>query len=48
LRAVSTENGEQLAECRLDDVPVFDGMSAAGGRLFLSLRSGQVACYGQK
>jgi hypothetical protein len=48
LRAVSAENGEKLVEYRLDDVPVFDGMSAAGGRLFVSLRNGRLACYGRK
>jgi hypothetical protein len=45
LWAVSIEDGRKLAEQKLADVPVFDGMSAAEGRLFVSLRSGRVACF---
>jgi len=48
LWAVSLQNGAKLAECKLDSVPVFDGMSVANGRVFLSLRSGHVACLGAK
>ncbi len=48
LRAVSPENGEKLTEHKLDSIPVFDGMSAAEGKLFLSLKNGHVACFGQK
>ncbi len=46
LRAVSLEDGQKLAECTLDSVPVFDGMSAAGGRLFLTTIDGKVVCVG--
>jgi hypothetical protein len=42
---VSAETGEKLAEHKLDTFPVFDGLSAAGGRLYLSLRDGRVACW---
>ena len=48
LRAVSCENGTSLAECTLDSVPVFDGMSAAGGKLFLATIDGRVVCMGGK
>lgn len=48
LWAVSLENGEKLAEYKLDTLPVFDGMAAAEGKLFLSLASGHVTCFGQK
>ena len=48
LRTVSVENGEKLAECKLDSIPVFDGMAAAGGMLYLSLKNGRVACFGGK
>jgi hypothetical protein len=48
LWAVSVENGERLAEHKLESIPVFDGMAAAKGRLFLSLKSGHVACFGEK
>jgi len=46
--AVSLENGEKLAEYRLENVPVFDGMAAAEGKLFLSLANGQVVCFTEK
>jgi len=43
--AVSTEDGTRLAEYKLDAPPVYDGMAAAGGRLFVSTADGKVACY---
>ena len=48
LWAVSCENGEKLAEYKLDNIPVFDGMAAAEGKLFLSLKNGHVVCFGGK
>ncbi len=45
LRAVSAADGRQLAELRLDGVPVFDGMAAAGGCLLLSTVDGRVLCF---
>ncbi|MFQ6131159.1 MAG: PQQ-binding-like beta-propeller repeat protein [Armatimonadota bacterium] len=45
LWAVST-HGEKLTEQRLDSVPVFDGMAAANGRLYLATIDGKVLCYG--
>jgi len=48
LRAVAVENGGKLTECKLGGVPVFDGMSAAEGKLFVSLMNGHVACFGGK
>ena len=48
LWAVSVANGEKLAEHKLDHVPVFDGMAAAEGKLFVSLANGHVACFGEK
>ena len=47
LRVVSRETGEKLSECKLDSVPVFDGMSAAGGKLFLATMDGKVVCIGK-
>lgn len=46
LRVVSASNGEKLCEYELDAMPVFDGMSAASGRIFLSLKNGTVDCWG--
>ena len=40
LRAVSAEDGTTLAEYRLASPPVFDGIAAAHGRLFLSAIDG--------
>jgi len=46
LAAVSTRDGRELFVCSPASPPVHDGMAAAGGRLYLSLRDGTVACYG--
>jgi len=48
LRAVSATDGKKLAEYKLDSVPVFDGMAAANGRLYLAMKNGQVLCLRQK
>jgi outer membrane protein assembly factor BamB len=45
LRAVSGEDGATLAEYDLASPPVFDGIAAADGRLFLSAIDGTVTCY---
>jgi hypothetical protein len=44
LIAISASDGTELARYRLDSSPVFDGMAAANGRLYLSLENGQVLC----
>lgn len=44
LWAVSTKDGEKLYAQELEEVPVFDGMAAARGRLYLSTREGSVVC----
>jgi outer membrane protein assembly factor BamB len=48
LWAVSTADGKKLSEIKLDAPPVFDGVIAAGGRLFVSLTDGRVVCMGRK
>ena len=48
LRIVSCETGEKLSEHKLENIPVFDGMSAANGKLFLSTLDGKVVCIGGK
>ncbi len=45
LWAVSTSDGETLAKYQLESVPVFDGMAAANGRLYLSTKDGKVLCF---
>jgi outer membrane protein assembly factor BamB len=47
LWAVSTGDGKRAAEYRLPSPPVFDGMAAAGGRLYLVTQDGKVRCFGQ-
>ena len=42
--AVSAADGEVLAQTELPGVPLFDGLAAAGGRLYISLENGSVAC----
>ncbi len=44
LLAVSATDGRKLAQYALDSVPTWDGMAAADGRLYLSLKNGQVVC----
>ncbi len=46
LIAVSAQDGKGLAQYRLDSPPVWDGMIAAGGKLFLCDLSGRVVCLG--
>ncbi len=44
LVAVSAGDGKKLSETELEQPPVFDGMIAANGCLFASLRDGSVVC----
>lgn len=44
LAAVRRDDGKKLAAYRLDCVPRFDGLIAAGGRLFVSTLDGEVRC----
>ncbi len=46
LATVSAGDGKELARRKLDSPPVFDGLIAAGGRLFVSLENGTVECMG--
>lgn len=48
LWAVSAESGKQLSECHLPSVPVYDGMAAAYGKLFVALADGSVVCLGPR
>jgi len=44
LWAVSAADGKKLAEYKLDSPPVFDGMTAANERLYISTRDGRLLC----
>jgi len=46
LMALDPDDGRPLFECPLETPPVFDGMIAAGGRLYLSMTDGTVRCLG--
>ncbi|GAH58319.1 unnamed protein product [marine sediment metagenome] len=48
LCAYSVKDGKKLNELRFGDTPIFDGLAAAGGRLYVSTQSGQVFCFGGK
>ncbi len=48
LRAVACADGAVLSEQRLDTIPVWDGLAAASGSLYLAAADGTVRCYGAK
>jgi len=47
LWAVSTADGSKLAEYKLKAPPVFDGLVAAGGKLYMTTTDGKVICTGK-
>jgi len=48
LWVVSATNGEKLTEYELDYLPVFDGMIAANGRMYIAAKNGRLICMGNK
>ena len=46
LIAVSPKTGKRLAAYRLADMPRFDGLIAANGRLYMTTANGKVQCFG--
>ncbi|MHC4308502.1 MAG: outer membrane protein assembly factor BamB family protein [Planctomycetota bacterium] len=48
LLAISADDGAELTRYPLDSSPVFDGMAAANGRLYLSLENGRLLCMAGK
>jgi outer membrane protein assembly factor BamB len=40
----AADDGDKVAEYELDSPPVFNGMAAAGGRLFIATHDGRVVC----
>jgi outer membrane protein assembly factor BamB len=46
LWSLAAADGKKLAELQLPGEPVFDGMIAAGGRLYVSTRDGRVLSLG--
>ena len=47
LWAVSAGNGKRLSEIKLDSLPVWDGMIAANGKLYMATMKGEVACFAE-
>jgi outer membrane protein assembly factor BamB len=45
LWVVSATDGDKIAEYPLESLPVLDGLIAAGGRLYLATRDGQLQCF---
>ncbi len=45
LWVVSASEGQRLAQYELESLPVWDGMAAANGRLYLATKGGKVLCY---
>ncbi len=48
LLVLSATDGKTLQRLKLDEAPVFDGLAAARGRVFVSTTSGSVLCVGPK
>ncbi len=44
LLCVSAKEGKKLGEVKLDACPVFDGLAAAEGKLFIAMMDGSVVC----
>jgi len=47
MHAVSADDGDTTAEHKLDRLPVWDGLAAASGRLFIVNQDGSVVCSGK-
>jgi hypothetical protein len=43
--AVSAKNGKKLKEFKLDSLPVWDGMAASKGQLYMSTMDGEILCF---
>ena len=48
LWAISTADGTKLGETKLDVPPVWDGLAAANGRLYVSMTDDTVLCLGRR
>jgi outer membrane protein assembly factor BamB len=47
LRAVSAKDGSTVSSLQLESLPIWDGLAAARGQLFLSTQDGTVICLGK-
>ena len=47
LAVIDSATGRKLSEQKLPSPPVFNGAAAAGGRLYVAMQDGSLACFGQ-
>jgi outer membrane protein assembly factor BamB len=47
LSACDKTDGQQLWKCVLSAPPVFNGLAAANGHLYVAMQDGSVACFGK-
>ena len=47
LAAMSAGDGAKLITCKLESPPVWDGLAAANGRLYMATQDGKVVCLGR-
>ena len=47
-RVVSRADGSTLAEFEMNEAPIFDGLIAAGGKLYMTTMEGTLVCFGGK
>jgi outer membrane protein assembly factor BamB len=47
LRAISAKDGSTVSSLQLESLPIWDGLAAARGQLFLSTQDGTVICLGK-
>ena len=45
LCAYSATDGRKLSDLNIDALPVWDGMAAAQGKLFLAMKDGSIRCF---
>ena len=45
LRVISRRDGKVLATYEIDGFPAYNGVSAAGNKLFISTRDGRLICF---
>jgi outer membrane protein assembly factor BamB len=48
LLLISRKDGAEVFRTKLESAPVYDGMAVARGKLLLSLKSGELVCFGEE
>ena len=48
LWSYSAADGSKLSQLRFGDTPIFDGLAAADGRLYVATQNGKVFCFGKR